>query len=198
MSIKAEDIQITGEPQMDPNVCKFTVNQQIYPEGSVRCTSKDDAAGSPLLEALFKIEGIQQVFVYGENVVVSKNSSEEWPMMGKAIGAAIRNSLTADTPPISPELKKRKPSEQELRERVEQVFNEQINPYVAQHGGHVEIVDVRDTAIYISFSGGCQGCAASSVTLKQGIEKLVFQAVPEVSEVVDITDHSSGTNPYYQ
>ena len=64
MSHDTDQIQIMGEPQMDPNVCKFTVDRPVYPEGSVRCTSAEMAEGSPLLERLFAIEGISQVLFF--------------------------------------------------------------------------------------------------------------------------------------
>lgn len=198
MSHDTDQIQIMGEPQMDPNVCKFTVDRPVYPEGSVRCTSAEMAEGSPLLERLFAIEGISQVLAYGNTLVIAKQSEEEWPGLGKQIGTAIRTSFADDKPLISEDVKRRLPSEKELRSKLETLFHEHINPAVAQHGGHVEIVDVRGSAVYISFSGGCQGCAASSVTLKNGIEKMVFEQVPEITEVLDITDHAAGINPYYE
>jgi Fe-S cluster biogenesis protein NfuA len=198
MSTNTTQIQIMGEPQIDPNVCKFTVDRPVYPEGSVRCISKEMAEGSPLLEALFAIDGVTQVLAYGNILVVAKASAEEWPALGKPIGNAIRSAFASGQPLISETITSRLPSEKELRAKLENLFQEQINPAVASHGGHVEIIDVRGSAVYISFSGGCQGCASSSVTLKQGIEKMVREQVPEITEVLDITDHDAGLNPYYQ
>jgi Fe-S cluster biogenesis protein NfuA len=62
----------------------------------------------------------------------------------------------------------------------------------------VALLDVRDNRAYIRLSGGCQGCGMADVTLKQGIEVAIKKAVPEIVEVLDSTDHASGTNPYYQ
>ncbi len=84
-----------------------------------------------------------------------------------------------------------------LADRVRQVLEEQINPAVASHGGAITLVDVQGTEIYIQMGGGCQGCALSRMTLKQGVERMVRQAVPEVTAVHDVTDHTSGVNPYY-
>ncbi|MBD3402979.1 NifU family protein [candidate division GN15 bacterium] len=197
MTEDTQQIQITGEPQMDPNVCKFTVDRPVYPEGSVRCTSAEMAEGSPLLEGLFAVEGIKQVFVYNDTIVIAKDNEEAWPALGQKIGPAIRAAIASGEKLISDDVKRRLPSEQELRGKLEELVNSEINPAVAQHGGHVEVVDVRGNAAYITFSGGCQGCAASSVTLKQGIEKIVFSQLPEITEVVDVTDHAAGVNPYY-
>lgn len=81
---------------------------------------------------------------------------------------------------------------------VQEVLDRQINPGVGSHGGMVTLVDVKDGTAYMRFGGGCQGCAAVDVTLKQGVETAVRSAVPAISAIVDVTDHDAGTNPYYQ
>ena len=81
---------------------------------------------------------------------------------------------------------------------VAKVLNEQINPAVAGHGGHIALVDVIDDRVYIRLEGGCQGCGMADVTLKQGVEAEIMRAVPEIHEIMDVTDHGGGTNPYYQ
>ncbi len=85
----------------------------------------------------------------------------------------------------------------EIAEKVRQVLDAQVNPAVASHGGSINLVDVRGTDIYIEMLGGCQGCAMSRMTLKQGVEKMLRQEVPEVGTVHDVTDHRSGDNPYF-
>lgn len=84
-----------------------------------------------------------------------------------------------------------------IARRVQEVIDRQINPGVGTHGGMVSLVDVKDGTAYMRFGGGCQGCAAVDVTLKQGVEQAVRAAVPEISAIVDVTDHQAGTNPYY-
>ena len=81
---------------------------------------------------------------------------------------------------------------------VRRVLDEEINPSVADHGGHIALVDVQDTRVFIRLEGGCQGCGMADVTLKQGIEVGIRRAVPAITEVLDVTDHAGGTNPYYQ
>lgn len=83
-------------------------------------------------------------------------------------------------------------------EKVTQVLEQQINPSIAGHGGRADLVAVEDDVAYLRLSGGCQGCGMASVTLRQGIEVAILDAVPEVARVVDVTDHASGTNPYYE
>lgn len=80
--------------------------------------------------------------------------------------------------------------------KLEALFDEQVRPALAAHGGNVEIVDLDNNILFLRLQGGCQGCSSSSATLKQGIQTLVKQNFPEITDVVDITDHESGENPY--
>jgi Fe/S biogenesis protein NfuA len=81
---------------------------------------------------------------------------------------------------------------------VQETIDRRINPSIAAHGGYVTLLDVRDDVAYISFGGGCQGCGMVDVTLKQGVQVMIKEAVPELRDVLDTTDHAAGTNPYYQ
>jgi Fe/S biogenesis protein NfuA len=84
-----------------------------------------------------------------------------------------------------------------LYERVALLFETQVNPMVARHGGAVELIDVQDGVVMLRMGGGCQGCGMADVTLRQGIEAMLRQDAPEVKGLVDVTDHSSGSNPYF-
>ena len=85
-----------------------------------------------------------------------------------------------------------------LVERVQKILDERINPGVAGHGGRVSLIDLRDHTVYVQLEGGCQGCGMADVTLKQGIEVMIKEAVPEIEEIYDVTDHANGKNPYYK
>jgi Fe/S biogenesis protein NfuA len=82
--------------------------------------------------------------------------------------------------------------------RVVELLDTQINPQLATHGGVAQLVAVEEPTVYVRMGGGCQGCGLAAATLSQGIEAAIFAAVPEITEVVDVTDHASGTNPYYE
>ena len=84
-----------------------------------------------------------------------------------------------------------------LAARVQRVLDDEINPGVAAHGGRVSLVNVEDERVYIRFGGGCQGCGMVDVTLRDGVIGTLQRSVPEISEVLDTTDHGSGDNPYY-
>ncbi|MEX2571497.1 MAG: NifU family protein [Gemmatimonadota bacterium] len=84
-----------------------------------------------------------------------------------------------------------------MAERVQRVVDEVINPGIAAHGGFIELVDVSEDSMYIRMGGGCQGCAASQATLRMGIERMIREQVPEIENIVDVTDHTAGVDPYY-
>ena len=109
--------------------------------------------------------------------------------------------LTVDNPNTpSPALGGPPPSDLtgSVAERVTQVLDRQVNPAIAAHGGRAELVAIERETVHLRLSGGCQGCAVASVTLRQGIETALVRAVPEVRTVVDVTDHQSGTKPYFR
>jgi Fe/S biogenesis protein NfuA len=85
-----------------------------------------------------------------------------------------------------------------LVRRVVTVLDEEVNPSIAAHGGRADLVGVENGTAYLRLSGGCQGCGMAKATLSQGIEVLLREAIPELTGIVDVTDHAEGTNPYYE
>ena len=85
-----------------------------------------------------------------------------------------------------------------LVEKVQDVIDERVNPGIASHGGFLSLIDVKDHTAYVQFGGGCQGCGMANVTLKGSVEVMIKQAIPEIEQVLDVTDHADGTNPYYR
>ncbi len=84
-----------------------------------------------------------------------------------------------------------------LAARIIEVIETKVNPSIASHGGYATLLSVDNDTVFITMGGGCQGCASSKATLKQGIEVAIKQAAPEILHVIDMTDHASGANPYY-
>ena len=84
-----------------------------------------------------------------------------------------------------------------MKEKIETLLAETINPAIAMHGGQIHLVAVDDAVVTVEMSGGCQGCGAADVTLRAGVEQLLREELPDIKEVRDTTDHASGTNPYY-
>ena len=199
----AASIRITAEP-IDNQRCKFVVSVPVLAGGLRRFTSAADATGSPLAEAIFAIPGLaaSELIVSGNLVTVVKQSATPWQALGRAVGVAIRTALAADAPAVTAAVRPAADSpavnDDALYEQVARVFEEQVNPMVARHGGHVELIDVQDAVVMLRMGGGCQGCGMADVTLRQGIEGMLAQLVPAVRGIVDITDHATGANPYFQ
>ncbi len=84
-----------------------------------------------------------------------------------------------------------------LADRVKHVIEMQVNPAIASHGGSVTLIEVRDDVVYLEMMGGCQGCGMAAVTLAQGIRRIIMESVPDVRDIVDVTNHDAGDNPYY-
>ena len=85
----------------------------------------------------------------------------------------------------------------EFAEKVQAVLESQINPAIASHGGAAQLIGVEGTDIYLKLGGGCQGCGMAQVTLTQGIEASLRQAVPEIGNLIDAPDHAAGDHPYF-
>jgi Fe/S biogenesis protein NfuA len=86
----------------------------------------------------------------------------------------------------------------DVAQRILQILEQQINPSISAHGGRADLVAVEDDSAYLRLSGGCAGCGMATVTLSQGIEVAIRESVPEITRVIDVTDHAAGTNPYYE
>ena len=186
-------IQIRAEvDRQDIHVCSFAVDRPVL-DGSAVFYTPEEAANNDLAAKLFNLPGIMKVEINNNVVNVTQGGAEDWRQLGKRVGTTIRNFL--NPPPEIAEGDRLPP--EHVRTRVQQVLDEMINPGVASHGGFVELLDVQDDNIFIRMGGGCQGCGAADVTLNMGIERLIREQVPQVREILDTTDHGSGTNPYY-
>ena len=98
----------------------------------------------------------------------------------------------------SPSDDAKEPNASDIQSRVQAVIDKAINPALAMHGGYVKLLEVRGSTAVVEMGGCCQGCVASQMTLRAGIEAMIVEEVSEVTEVVDGTDHGAGTNPYYE
>jgi Fe/S biogenesis protein NfuA len=114
-------------------------------------------------------------------------------------GSMIIQNPNQPAPPGSPRIDGPAPDlSGDVAQRVVQVLDQQVNPAIAAHGGRADLVAIEDEVAYLRLSGGCAGCGLAAVTLSQGIEVAIFDAVPEITRVVDVTDHAAGTNPYFE
>jgi Fe-S cluster biogenesis protein NfuA len=192
-------ITISSEvDKRNPAICRFTVNRTLH-IGTASFDNKTQAAQSPLAQKLFEIEGITRTQLIGHLLVLSKTPEQEWEELVKPVEGILQAFLVSGFALSQDQV-------EDLmlligrgtREKVELLLAHKINPGVAAHAGFVELIDVKDNNVYIRLRGGCQGCGAADFTLRQGIEAILRKEIPEILQVLDVTDHAAGMNPYYR
>lgn len=192
-----QDIKIVAEPGTTPNSCKFVVDREVLADEGAYFPASREAEGSPLAEQLFAVDGISTVLLAGNTVALTKNTAEDWPVVAKQIGSAIREHIGSGKPAVSEAFFANRPDEDAIRSGAQRVLDNEINPMVAGHGGNISLIDVKGSTVFIKMGGGCQGCGQADVTLKTGVEQALRAAVPGIGEILDSTDHAAGRNPYY-
>ncbi len=185
-----ENIQITSEvDRRNPNLCRFTSDRTLY-VGTRIINGKDEAGGLPLAARLIGLPGVEKLQLIGHLLVVSKTADRPWSVLGKEIESVLTSYLISGDALSSDDVRDQMMLiGRSMKEKVQYLIDAQINPGVAEHGGSVQVVDVRDDSVYLRLHGGCQGCGAADFTLKQGIETIVKRAVPEIQQIIDLTNH---------
>ena len=182
----------------DPSTMRFILDAPVQAGRTVSFGGPEDEA--PLAKALFAIDGVRKVQVTGETILVTRAQGPDWQTLKAPIAAAIRRVLDSADRPLgnASDAAPQGDDDAAILAAVTVVLDRQANPAIARHGGRVSAECVENGVLYLRMSGGCQGCAASSLTLREGVETMLRAAVPGVREIVDVTDHGSGTNPYYR
>ena len=194
-----ENVQITTEvDRRNPRICRFTSDRTLY-VGTRNVSNADEAEGLPLAEKLISLSGVEKIQLIGHLLVVTQTAGREWTDLGNEVESILTSYLISGQA-LTPDDVQEKMMliGRNTREKVQYLVDTQINPGVAEHGGSVQVVDVNDGSVYLRLHGGCQGCGAADFTLKQGIETIVKRAVPEIQRIIDLTNHSAGTSPYYR
>ena len=147
-----------------------------------------DAAAGDLVES----QGELPVIIPGDSLDALRGATLDLPSANGQQGLVLRNPNRPD-PLAGAHIE----LSGTVEEKVRQLLDGQINPALAMHGGFVVLDHVDDAVVYVTMGGGCQGCAVSAMTLREGIARSITEAIPEVTEVIDTTDHDQGQNPYY-
>ncbi|MCL7960473.1 MAG: iron-sulfur cluster assembly accessory protein [marine benthic group bacterium] len=134
-------------------------------------------------------QGGFEVVVPRSSVDLLKGATVDWVESMQGSGFKVENPNIV---PIGQGL-----ADGPLADRVKQVIDMQVNPAIASHGGSVGLVEVREDVVYLEMMGGCQGCGMAAATLAQGIRRIIMENVPDVKDIVDVTNHEAGVNPYY-
>lgn len=183
----------------DPHSMRFVLDRDVQAGAGASYSNATAVQSAPLAKALFTIAGVEKVDVAGAVVAVLKAADGDWVTLKGLIAQAIRDSMAQSAAPLGMAAKAvgQTRTDAEIRLAVQEVLDRQANPAIASHGGHVRVTDVQDGVVSMLMSGGCQGCASSAATLRGGVESMIRAAVPEVRDIIDVTDHAAGETPYY-
>ena len=180
-------------------VCKFHCERAILDDWTVVFNKPEESLGSPMIDALFAVEGVASVVVSGSTITVTKAVATPWPHLAADIAKAIRGGCAGEAPPINTAVIERLKSlpMDDAETAIRELLETQINPALASHGGFVKLLKIEDRDVYVEMGGGCQGCASARATMRYGVEGAIRRVAPQVRNIIDATDHASGTNPYY-
>jgi Fe-S cluster biogenesis protein NfuA len=194
-----DNITISSEvDKRNPAICRFTVNRTLH-IGTASFNTRAQTEQSLLAQKLFEIEGITRVQLIGHLLILSKAPEQDWQELSKSVEAILEAFLVSGFALSQEQVEDRMMlMGRGTKEKVQYLLAHKINPGVAAHAGFVELIDVKDNNVYIRLGGGCQGCGAADFTLRQGIEAIIRKEVPEILQVLDVTDHAAGLNPYYR
>ena len=194
-----EEIEIRSEvDKRNPALCRFMLDRTLY-IGTKTVNSKLEAQGFPLAEKLFEIEGVVKIQLIGHLLVVTKSQDREWEEISEQVEAVLTAYFVSGLALTREQVEERMMLiGRNTREKIEYLIDHQINPGVAAHAGFVQLIEVKDDTVYVRLGGGCQGCSAADFTLRQGIESIIRREIPEIRQILDITDHAAGLNPYYR
>ena len=184
---------IQTEETPNPQTLKFIPGVEVMAEGSAEFASMDEAASSPLAEALFDLNGVSRVFFGPDFITVTKESEAvDWRAMRAPILAAIMDHFTGGGPlvqgpsaPVGHADDVYEGDTAQIIAEIKDLLDTRIRPAVAQDGGDILFSKFEpDTGIlWLHMRGSCAGCPSSALTLKSGVENMLRHYVPEVSRV---------------
>lgn len=194
-----QPIEIYMEQTPNPDALKFVTNILLLPQGSVNYNHKEAALYCPLAYQLFDFSGVTNVFITTHFVTVTKNTEIDWWGIQNIVREFIRGFLLAgdavftrnplpDAPEqnaaIAAEIEPAPKTQGPLDEKIIALLDEYVRPAVAQDGGAIDFKSFDNGVVTLTLKGSCSGCPSSTQTLKAGIERLLTQMMPEVTEVV--------------
>lgn len=192
-------VRVIGQVSEDETECTLMISQNLLNGFSWYFGSEEEAQGSPLAEQLMALPHVSSVLMDESTIVLGRAPRiwDDWQPIAADAGAAIRAALSGELEMVSTSIQESVPSEETLAEQVQLVLDNEVNPGVAAHSGHITLERIRGNSVYIKMGGGCQGCSVADVTLKQGIHTSFREAIQGIGAIYDETDHSAGLNPYF-
>jgi len=166
----------------NPDTLKFVLDLELVQSGSIEFKNSLDANGYPFVQKIFGLEGVELVFLGSNFISVKKNSSLLWEQLLEKVKDNIKNNFPVDFKTII--LKKIDNQNQDkVFKKIEEVLELKIRPAVAMDGGNISLRSFVDGVAEVELQGSCAGCPSSTLTLKQGVERMLVHYVPEVKSV---------------
>lgn len=193
------EIRVKARVEKGNRACVFMVDRPVLDGYSAWFPHSGSAAESPLAQALFAIPSVDTVLIHGYTLTVARKPTVfgDWDQLAKELASVIRAHLLEEKPVVTQAFVAAIPSEDAVRQTLQRVIDTEINPGIAAHSGAIRLDRVDGNTVYIEMMGGCQGCAASDVTLRQGVHEAFRSAIPGLGAILDVTDHAAGVNPFY-
>jgi Fe-S cluster biogenesis protein NfuA len=190
-------VKVIAKP-VDEARCTLLLSRPVPLPGVRTYSSLEEAAEAPIAQAVLGVPWIAEVVVAEAELTVTKGvGSPPWSELAAQLRFAVRTAMEQGEALPAPA-----PGGPQGDDGIYRVAHDicrtEINPWVAQHGGKVELIDVQDGTIVLRMSGGCQGCGMARVTLRQGVEKVLRRAIPALRGIRDVTDHAAGASPYFR
>ena len=186
---------IETETTPNPATLKFLPGQQVMAAGTREFTNEDEAAASPLADALFSLGDVTGVFFGREFISVTVGPGVEWAALKPQVVAMLLDHFVSGAPlfaggdagaiavPADEEAIGDDPADADVVAQIKELIETRVRPAVANDGGDIIYRGFREGVVYLAMQGACSGCPSSTATLKQGIEGLRKHYVPEVVEV---------------
>ena len=172
-------------PDAEADTVVITLDRTAAPAATTVFDDAASAADWPLAAAALAGPGVVSVSGRDKRLIVARAADAAW----EAVLPALENALSSTAAPAD--------AGGDLRAAVEQLIEERINPALASHGGFIQVTEVQGSELWLLMGGGCQGCAQSQATLRQGVAQTIREALPQVTAIHDATDHAAGENPYF-
>ena len=184
--------KVSYEVTPNPQSLKFVLNSKICNQ-TLEIDDRQKAQRSPLAEKILGFPWAKSVFLGSNFITVTKEDWLEWDMICDPLAHLIKEHLDQGGPALLPEKPIKKPKgakksvkESESEQKIKNILKKEIQPAVTMDGGFIEFVSYQKGIVYLKLKGACAGCPSSSLTLKQGIESRLKQAIPEIKEVAEI------------
>ncbi|MFM9026645.1 MAG: NifU family protein [Bacteroidota bacterium] len=184
-------ITVDTESTPNPASMKFVANRYLLESGSVEFTVRSQASNCPLALRLFEFSGISSVFIASNFITLTKDNHVDWFDINGILREFIKNYLESDQPvfigpaeQVADSSVQRTATMNPIETRIIETLEEYVRPAVEQDGGAIHFKSFDEGTVTVILKGSCSGCPSSAVTLKNGIETLLKNLIPEVKEVV--------------